>query len=94
MEDLIPALEYGEWYQPGANVTDTGTLEPGTTPSRIRRQDALQRQAPEHCINLLRRQLRPPVKPPSQHGHEGANDKLDDKFTRDDVGGYLVAGCS
>jgi hypothetical protein len=49
-------------------------------------------QAPKHRIHPLRRQLRPAVEPPSQHGHVSANDILDDKFARDDVCGILASG--
>ena len=38
-------------------------------------------------------QLRSSVKPPDQHGHVSANDKLDDKFARGDVRGILVGYC-
>ena len=45
------------------------------------------------CINLVRRQLRASVEPPSQHGHVGAYYILDDEFARDRVWGIFVDGC-
>src|SRR5712691_4765846 len=59
-------------------------------PSRIRRHDALGRQAPKHRINPPGRQLGATVKPPGHHGHESANYVLDGKFAREDVGGFFV----
>jgi hypothetical protein len=63
---------------------------PRKAPSRIRRHNALGRQAPKHRINPLGRQLSATVKPPGHHSHERANDILDGKFARDNVGGFLV----
>ena len=62
-------------------------------PALLQRRDPLGHQAPKHRIHLLRRQLRPAVEPPHQHGHVSANDILDDKFARDDIGGILAGGC-
>src|SRR5216683_5886711 len=64
---------------------------PGLQINRKRR-DSLGRQAPKHRIDTLRRQLRPAVEPPGQHGHVSANDILHDKFARDDVRGILAGG--
>src|SRR5882762_4359728 len=59
-------------------------------PALLQRCNSLGRQAPKHRIDTARRQLRPAIEPPDQHGHVSANDILDDKFARDDVRGILA----
>jgi len=69
-------------------------LDSKVQPARRRCDGTMPSVAKQRNIASIRSggSFAPPVKPPSQYGHVGANDILDDKFARDHVRRIIVDG--
>jgi hypothetical protein len=74
MTAINPAMDDGAIARMRRRFNQLNRLHWKVDLSRIRRHDALGRQAPKHRINPLRRQLGATVKPPGHHSHERAKD--------------------